>query len=84
MDRAVSDVKRGVIPLGFKASPGGFPVERQMKAYVTGKLYEKLFDLDSVDAYVKSKGVDMDAIDIQATQWARDDVWLDYAKSVLR
>ena len=84
MDRAVRDVLRGVSPLGFKASPGGFPVERQMKAYVTGKLYEKLFGLDSVDAYVKSKGVDMDAIDIQATQWARDDVWLDYAKSVLR
>lgn len=55
-----------------------------MKAYVTGKLYEKLFDLDSVDAYVKSKGVDQDTIDNQATQWARDDVWLDYAKSVLR
>lgn len=84
MDRAVRDVEQGVAPLGFKASPGGFPVERQMKAYVTGKLYEKLFDLDSVDAYVKSKGVDQDTIDNQATQWARDDVWLDYAKSVLR
>lgn len=84
MDRAVSDVERGVIPLGFKADPGGFPVERQMKSYVTGKLYEKLLDLDVIDAYVRSQGVDLDTIDSQATQWARDDVWLDYLKSVLR
>lgn len=84
MDRAVSDVERGATPLGFKADPGGFPVDRQMKSYVTGKLYEKLLDLDVIDAYVRSRGVDLDAIDSQATQWARDDVWFDYLKSVLR
>lgn len=83
MDRAVRDVERGVIPLGFKADPGGFPVERQMKSYVTGRIYEKLFDLNSVNAYVKSKGVDLDSLDVQATQWARDDVWFDYIRSVL-
>ena len=84
MDRAVRDVERGATPLGFKADPGGFPVERQMKSYVTGKLYEKLLNLDAVDAYVRAQGIDLDAIDNQATQWARDDVWMDYIRSVLR
>ena len=84
MDRAVSGVERGVIPLGFKFNPEGFPIERQMKAYVTGQLYEKLLGLDRVDAYVTSKGVDLDAIDNQATQWARDDVWMEYIRTVLR
>lgn len=84
MDQALSAVESGVVPLGFKATPGGFPVERQMKSYVLGQIYERLFNLDKVDDYVRSKGVDLDSIDQQATQWARDDVWMDYAKSALR
>jgi hypothetical protein len=84
MDRALSDVERGVTPLGFKADPEGSSVERQAKAFVTGKLYDKLLNLDRVDAYVARKGIDLKSIDIQATQWARDDVWMDYIRSALR
>lgn len=84
MDRAVANVEAGVIPIGFKAIEGGFPVQRQMKSYVTGRVYETLFTLDKIDAYVQSKGVDLESGDIQATQWAQGEVWLEYAKSVLR
>lgn len=84
MDKALSDVEAGAVPFGFKLIPGGFSPERQMKAFVTGQLYQKLFTLDKIDAYVKSKGVDLDMIDPQATEWAQQDVWLAYAKSVLR
>jgi hypothetical protein len=84
MDRAVANVDAGAIPLGFKATEGGFPVDRQMKSFVTSNIYNNLFNLDKIDAYVRSRGVDLESGDPQATQWAQGDVWLEYAKSALR
>ena len=74
----------GAVPIGFKATGGGFPVDRQMKSFVTSRIYDKLFNLDKIDAYVQSHGVDLESGDIQATQWAQGDVWMEYARSVLR
>lgn len=84
MDRAVANVNAGAVPIGFKATDGGFPVDRQMKSFVTSNIYNNLFTLDKIDAYVQSHGVDLESGDNQATQWAQGDVWLEYAKSVLR
>lgn len=84
MDRAVANVDAGAVPIGFKATGGGFPVDRQMKSFVTSRIYDKLFNLDKIDAYVQSHGVDLESGDIQATQWAQGDVWMEYARSVLR
>ena len=83
-DKALAEVETGVIPFGFKLIPGGFGPERQMKAFVIGQVYDRLFNLDKIDAYVKAQGVDLDLVDPQATQWAQQDVWYEYAKSVLR
>lgn len=84
MDRAVASVNAGAVPIGFRATDGGFSVERQMKSFVTSNIYNNLFNLDKIDAYVQSHGVDLESGDNQATQWAQGDVWLEYAKSVLR
>ena len=84
MDKAVHDVGSGVIPLGFKATQGGMPLERQMKSYVTGRLHDMLFTPEKVETFLRTQGVDLDAIDPQAVQWAQQDVWLNYVKSVLR
>lgn len=84
MDRAVANVDAGAVPIGFKATAGGFPVDRQMKSFVTSSIYNNLFTLDKIDAYVQARGVDLESGDIQATQWAQGDVWLEYAKSALR
>lgn len=85
MDRAVANVDAGATPIGFKPSEGSsFPLERQMKSFVTSNIYNNLFTLDKIDAYVQAQGVDLESGDIQATQWAQGDVWLEYAKSVLR
>lgn len=84
MDRAVASVESGAVPIGFKRTEGGFPVERQMKSYVTSRIYNDLFSLDKIDEYVQSRGVDLNSGDIQATQWAQGDVWMEYARSVLR
>lgn len=84
MDRAVASVNAGAVPIGFKATEGGFPVDRQMKSFVTSNIYNNLFNLDKIDAYVQTHGVDLGSGDSQATQWAQGDVWLEYAKSVLR
>ena len=83
-DRAVANVEAGVIPIGFKAIEGGFPVQRQMKSHVLSRIYNDLFNLDRIDEYVQSRGVDLNSGDIQATQWAQGDVWTEYARSVLR
>lgn len=84
MDEALNAVEQGVTPLGFKANPGSFPVDRQMKSYVTGKLYDRLFTRDRLETYLKGRGVDLDLLDSQVVEWAQQDVWLAYAKSVLR
>ena len=83
MDKAIANVDAGAIPIGFKPSGGAQPLDRQMKAYVTGKIYEKLFNLDVIDAHMRELGHGL-VQNPQATQWAQGDVWLAYAKSVLR
>jgi hypothetical protein len=85
MDRALADIEAGATPFGFRANPDSpFTIERQAKSYATGNLYQKLFTLDQINAYVESRGVNLESIDIQATEWAQGDVWLAYARSALR
>ncbi len=77
LDKAVHDVKAGVIPLGFKEHPHPHASpELQRISYVVGNILTKDFTPEKVDAYLKTKGIDPDAPehDMQASYWAVGDI----------
>ena len=75
IERAISDVKKGAVPFGFK--PHALDnVERQKMVYVMSQVIAKKFSIPLVEKYLASKGIDLEApgADIQAAEWAVHDV----------
>jgi hypothetical protein len=76
VERAISAVQSGAVPLGFK--PFGNPEdrERQMTTKVISDVMARNFSEKLVEQYVRDQGVDLDApnADNQAVQWAVGDV----------
>ena len=78
LERALSDIRKGVIPIGFKPFGPGEDDEkarfRQMAAYVMGVVFRREMGKDKFESFVRSKGLDPDQ-DLQAVHWALDEVY---------
>jgi len=79
LQRGLSDVRRGVIPLGFQ--PFGPALDgdpdwllRQMSSYVLGQVFRREMDIDKVEAFLKTRSFDLNRVDPQTVQWAIDEV----------
>lgn len=70
------EVESGVIPFGFKPHDYGRPPLEQAKMHVAMAIIGKEFDRQSLDDYVRTKGIDPENPpgDFQALDWARNDV----------
>jgi len=78
LERAVSDVRRGVRPFNFKPLEGSQrSIEQQAVMFVVGETLRREMPLPKVEAWLKTKGLDVDSpnVDNQATQWAIGDIW---------
>lgn len=75
VEDAVVSVRSGVIPLGFKAYRPE-DKERQMVVHVVTKILMSDLTEDKLLSYLEKKGLDPEAPgkDIQAVQWAIDDM----------
>ena len=77
IERALDAVKKGAIPLGYKpAAPDLSDVQktRGLYVHVMSALFKRELTEPKVEAYLKQHGVDPKALDIQAVQWAIDDI----------
>ena len=77
LEREIDAVKSGVTPIGFKPyQPDPQNLLRQMLSYVIGKWFTRNFDFEDVLGALKKKvpQLDDEYADIQAVQWAIDEI----------
>jgi len=78
LDAQLDALEKGVVPLGWHPPVGVHEqyVVRSKYTYVISRFLEREFSLQKCEDYLRSKGIDVDApgVDIQAAQWARDDL----------
>ncbi len=85
VEHAVAAVDDGVIPIGYKPIPGRSEVEehRSKVNWAMEAILRREFTLDKFEAYCRHHGIDLDKVDIQATDWAMKDVYLKVAQEFL-
>jgi hypothetical protein len=79
IERAISAVESGVIPIGFKpfgpAADGDEKAKhRQMVTHVMGQVLKDRFNDRKVKVHLLRKGFNFSSVDIQAVEWAIHDV----------
>lgn len=73
--RKIEEARKGVLPFGFKFNPS-IPRDKEHQAivYLIGDLTGKELTPEKVDDYLRSKGLDVDNNDGQASYWAVNDI----------
>ena len=77
IEHSISNIKRGVTPIGFKAYDHKgevVSVERQATIYVVSSVIKKEMTIEKVEAFLRSKGFDLDSVHNQSIEWAIGDV----------
>lgn len=83
--RELRAVREGAVPIGFR--PHGPALEgdeewllRQRSSHVLGNVLRRLMPVEAVEKWLVSEGFDLGLVDIQATEWAVQDVYDKAAK----
>lgn len=78
MEAQLVPIAKGAVPFGWKppAVEHQQYVERSKITFVMSRFFEREFSLEKCEAYLLSKGLDVNAPghDSQAAQWARNDI----------
>lgn len=86
IDEAVKVADSNTPILGFKPVEGGFSVSRQRRSFMISRVFEQNFQSQQIEDYMTQKGFDhnQETIDIQALEWARQDVIQKVSTGILR
>ncbi len=77
IERAISDVKRGVIPFGFKPydpKAEHASIQRQAASFVIGQIFKREMSPPKVEAYLRQHNFDLESVHLQSIEWAIGDV----------
>lgn len=76
IERALAEVERGVVPLGFKMRDIPRDRAHQLRTHVVSQILQSQFTERAVEDAMRAEGLDPDAedMDIQAAYWAVNDV----------
>jgi hypothetical protein len=75
LSRKIEEAHKGVLPFGFRHNPSN-PRDKVDQAiiHLIGELTSKELTPEKVDTYLRSKGLDVDNNDGQASYWAVNDI----------